>query len=350
MTELSFSAMWRNLRARGWRHQPPRGLSTVTKYYTPNGWADKANAERRVDVFWGEDELLRIVPEQVYGRAGTTNKATKVGRWSADCASNTASNAVHPFPSSPGLTAKHPSKSALQHWYCISSFGYTRVDIVVYGYASFDTVPNHYTNFNAVFGSGDIGPTGAHYHDTSTAFTGATKRSPLSASATATAGPATIKPSSSAAEDGIFLGSGDEEDYSVDDEVSDDDSIFLPDANDGESCDESDDGTIPDTVSEEPSEDDPDLLRLLYASASAEDLSKADLRLHTLKGWMSTWTARASVICHDIQLPAAQLSRDQAAPSDTAEAIGLNLEAELLLISLQSGVSADELATRPSDP
>lgn len=70
-----------------------------------------------------------------------------------------------------------------------------------------------------------------------------------------------------------------------DDDVSYDDSGFPPNASDGESSSESDARiATPDPVAVEPSDDDPDLLHQLYASTSAEGLSKSDLRLHTLKG------------------------------------------------------------------
>ncbi|EGZ18479.1 hypothetical protein PHYSODRAFT_301132 [Phytophthora sojae] len=166
-----------------------------------------------------------------------------------------------------------------------------------------DIVTNRYTNFDAVFGSGDTDPPGAPYDDSSTTCTGATKRPPHRASATTSAGPVTIKPGSckaiaipptgppdvAAADDGIFLESGEEKDYSVDDEVSDDDSIFLP-GEDSESC--------------------------------LSTTSTSDLRLHTLKGW----DVHMDDSSHDVQLSAAQLTQAQAVPSDTAEAIGLNLE------------------------
>ncbi|RAW28399.1 hypothetical protein PC110_g15225 [Phytophthora cactorum] len=98
----------------------------------------------------------------------------------------------------------------------------------------------------------------------------------------------------------------------------------VADENDEESDSESEAKVAtPDQILEEPNTDEADLLHLLYASASSHDMSKADLRLHTLKGW----DAHTEDSSRNVQLlPVAQLDPRPAVPSDTAEAIGLNFE------------------------
>ncbi|KAG6945728.1 hypothetical protein JG688_00016415 [Phytophthora aleatoria] len=99
-----------------------------------------------------------------------------------------------------------------------------------------------------------------------------------------------------ATDEGVFLESGDEEDFCIEDDVSDDetcDDKNVVDKNDEESDSESEAKvSTPDPILEEPNTDEADL-------ASSHYMSKADLRLHTLKGW-DTHTEGSSKYClHD---------------------------------------------------
>ncbi|KAG2771317.1 hypothetical protein Pcac1_g17733 [Phytophthora cactorum] len=74
----------------------------------------------------------------------------------------------------------------------------------------------------------------------------------------------------------------------------------VADENDEESDSESEAKVAtPDQILEEPNTDEADLLHLLYASASSHDMSKADLRLHTLKGWDAHTEDSSKYCLHD---------------------------------------------------
>ncbi|KAG3115721.1 hypothetical protein PI124_g5787 [Phytophthora idaei] len=115
-----------------------------------------------------------------------------------------------------------------------------------------------------------------------------------------------------ATDEGVFLESGDEEDFCIEDDVSDDetcDDKNVADENDEESDSDSEAKVAtPDPILEEPNTDEADLLHLLCASASSHDMSKADLRLHTLKGWDAHMEDSSKYCLHDKILQLIMLS------------------------------------------
>lgn len=131
---------------------------------------------------------------------------------------------------------------------------------------------------------------------------------------------------SGASEEGLFFGSGDEEDFRVEDEVSNEESdAYVLDASDDErESDGESEGSPPllDASLHEPNADKADLLHLVYVAASSEDMSKAG---------MYTWKTQY-ITGRNAQLPAAPLDESPAVPTDTAEAIRLNFEGLLFLM------------------
>lgn len=159
---------------------------------------------------------------------------------------------------------------------------------------------------------------------------------------------------SGASEEGLFFGSGDEEDFRVEDEVSNEESdAYVLDASDDErESDGESEGSPPllDASLHEPNADKADLLHLVYVAASSEDMSKAG---------MYTWKTQY-ITGRNAQLPAAPLDESPAVPTDTAEAIRLNFEAlaaehvawaagrvESATSSAKSGVSSKVSRTTP---
>jgi hypothetical protein len=61
---MTFSQVWKNLRAEGWRAKAQGGLSDITLYYSPAGWGNKSGAVRLTDVFYGANELIQHGPGQ----------------------------------------------------------------------------------------------------------------------------------------------------------------------------------------------------------------------------------------------------------------------------------------------
>ncbi|KAK1940062.1 hypothetical protein P3T76_008385 [Phytophthora citrophthora] len=112
-----------------------------------------------------------------------------------------------------------------------------------------------------------------------------------------------------------FLLSGDDKDFNVDDVVSDIGSKeFVLDACEDEASTET--GDIP--ASSTVNADEEDLLKLIYVASSSNDLSKADLRVHTSKDW----DVHMEDMSSGYQVPASPLHERSAVLSDTAEALG----------------------------
>ncbi|KAG3158288.1 hypothetical protein PI126_g7916 [Phytophthora idaei] len=84
-----------------------------------------------------------------------------------------------------------------------------------------------------------------------------------------------------ATDEGVFLEPGDDEDFCIEDDVGDDetcDDKSVADENDEEIDSDSEAKVVtPDPILEEPNTDE-------ATYSSSQDISKADLRLHTLKG------------------------------------------------------------------
>ncbi|GMF43224.1 unnamed protein product [Phytophthora fragariaefolia] len=74
-------------------------------------------------------------------------------------------------------------------------------------------------------------------------------------------------------DDGMFLESGDKEDFSVEDDVSDNESLFVPQTNDDVSGNETESmPATPDPIPAEINNNEDGLLHLVYVSARAQDM------------------------------------------------------------------------------
>lgn len=59
--EMTYSHVWKTLRAKGWCAKAQGGLFDITVYYSPGGWGNKAGAVRLTEAFYGADELIQHV-------------------------------------------------------------------------------------------------------------------------------------------------------------------------------------------------------------------------------------------------------------------------------------------------
>ncbi|ETM98653.1 hypothetical protein PPTG_19352, partial [Phytophthora nicotianae INRA-310] len=63
--KLTWPQLWSKLKKCGWMHEPPKGLQTECRFFTPEGWKKRGQGQHLVDYFDGPDEIWQHLPEKV---------------------------------------------------------------------------------------------------------------------------------------------------------------------------------------------------------------------------------------------------------------------------------------------
>ncbi|ETP46898.1 hypothetical protein F442_06937 [Phytophthora nicotianae P10297] len=63
--KLTWPQLWSKLKKCGWMHEPPKGLQTECRFFTPEGWKKRGQGQHLVDYFDGPDEIWQHLPGKV---------------------------------------------------------------------------------------------------------------------------------------------------------------------------------------------------------------------------------------------------------------------------------------------